>query len=491
MRPRAFHTWTGIDTRSVQDSADPRTLRAAINVDLLTDGSLQERDGWKLVATVDPDSVGLYSVGGRLRCVLAAGHSKPAGAQSSVPILYDFVGDGTIYPLNSIARVSSVTSWDADSAVGLYPAFIIQRDTGANELHWVVDVPSPATNMAPPPSFTPSNDPVNTKVNTPFTVGETLLKIQEKICVVDNTNGAIRFSSTVNGITDFTAPGDAGFLPVIRHATGDRTIQGLSFYDEFMAVLFEDSMQLWSMHPDPAQMALRRVLGGPGTQFAGSVVNVRGDLVYFSRGTFSSLRRVLEDGQLTDGDIGAPIFPETKPFANIRPTALWSQARSAYYCFFGNTAFRFVTSPTSDTRGWTQYILPQGLTAEYAVEHLGEVYIRSGAGIYRMESGYADGSQYTVSSHFLDLGHSGEWKLFNSLDFTGGGRPVINFHYDMRVPDAFDRVCRLDGSTASMTYVAILENSEAGSLTFTGDVGTGFFLDKFVIRYSVAGKFIQ
>ena len=489
MPTKPFHTWTGLDTRSVQDSADPRTLRVATNVDLLTDGSIQERDGWKLVATVDADSVGLYSVGGRLRAAMAAGHSKPAATQSSVPILYDFVGDGTVYTVNSLSRVSSVSSWDADSAIGLYPAIIIQRTTGTYELHWIVDVPSPSVNGSPPPAYVPSNDPVNTKVLTPFTVGESLLKIQEKVCVVDNTNGAIRFNSTVNGITDFTTPGDAGYLPVIRHATGDRTIRGVSFYDEFMAVMFEDSMQLWSMHPDPAQMSLRRVLAGPGTQFPGSVVNVRGDLVYFSRGTFSSLRRAEQNGQLTDGDIGAPISPETKPLANTRPTALWSQARSAYYCFFGSVGYRYVVSPTSETRGWTKYVLPAGLTADYAVEHLGEIYIRSGANVYRMEEGYADGSTYEVASHFLDLGHSGEWKMFNSLDFTGGGTPVINFHYDMRNPTAFDRLCRLDGSTASMAYVSVLENSEAGSLAFTGSVGSDFYIDKFVVRYSIAGKF--
>lgn len=491
MPTKGFHTWSGLDTRSTQDSADPKALRIATNVDLLTDGSIEERDGLKLVATVDADSVGLYSVGGRLRAAMAAGHSKPAATQSSVPILYDFVGDGTVYGLTSLERVSSVTSWDADSAIGLYPAIIIQRTGGAYELHWIKDAPQPSVNGAPPPAYVPSTDPVSTKIATPFTVGETLLKIQEKVCVVDNTNGAIRFSSTVNGIQDFSTPGDAGYLPVIRHATGDRTIKGLSFYDEFMAVMFEDSMQLWSMHPDPAQMALRRVLSGPGAQFPGSVVNVRGDLVYFSRGTFSSLRRVLENGQLTDGDIGAPIAFDTRPLANTRPTALWSQARSAYYCFFGSEGWRFMVSPTSDKRGWTKYVLPDGITADYVVEHLGEVYIRSGANVYQLVAGYADGSTYEVASHFLDLGHAGEWKMFSSLDFTGGGTPVLNFHYDMRSPLSFDRVCKLDGSTASMVYISVLENSEAGSIAFTGDIGGGFYLDKFVWRYSVAGKFIS
>ncbi len=488
MSRKTFGNWKGIDVRSLLDSANPKTVRNAVNVDLLTDGAFQERDGLRLVAQLDADSVGLYSVGGVLRAALAAGHSKPASAQGTVPVVYDFVGDGTIYALNSVTRIASVSSWDADSATGIYPALIVQRSNGTYELHWIKDTPLPAVNGSPPPAYIPSTDPVSTKVALPFTPGETILKIQEKMCAVDNKNGAVWFCSTTNGILDWTLAGDAGFLPVIRHATGDRTIQGLSFYDDLMAVMFSDSIQLWQMSPSPALMNLVRVLNGPGVQYPGSVANVRGDLFYFSRGTFSSLRRSAINGQLTDGDIGAPVFPETKSLQTTRPMGLWSQARSAYYCFFGTEAWRYMTSPSSKTNGWTKYELPTGLTTDAVVEHLGELYIRSGANVYRFEEGYADGSTYALDLHFLDLDAPSEWKFVQTFDFSGNGTPTVYFFPDMRLQTLKEKVCTLDGSTSSMVDVAVLENSEAPSFGFHGNVGTGFYVDRVSFAYIVGQK---
>ncbi len=74
MARKEFSAWRGVDVRSQLDSADPKTVRAAINVDLITDGTFVERDGLRKVAELDANSVGLYSVGGWLRSVIAAGH---------------------------------------------------------------------------------------------------------------------------------------------------------------------------------------------------------------------------------------------------------------------------------------------------------------------------------------------------------------------------------------------------------------------------------
>jgi hypothetical protein len=488
---KAFDSWTGVDVRSVLDSADPKTLRKAVNLDLITDGTFTERDGLRLVAQVDSASVGLYSVGGSLRCALAAGHSKPGAIMGPVPIVYDFLGDGTVYADGSVTEVTSVSSWDADSAQGIYPALIVKRSAAAGgnyELHWIKDTPVPDVNGVPPPAYVPSNDPVSTKVLLPFLPGPTILKIQEKMCAIDNTNGAVWFCGTVGGIEDWTTEGDAGFLPVIRHATGDRTIQGLSFYDDLMAVCFTDSMQLWQMHPSPAQMQLVRILNGPGVQYPGSLANVRGDLIYFSRGTFSSLRRSQYNGQLIDGDIGAPVFPETTLLSATTPLSVWSQARSAYYCFFGTVAWRYMTSPSSKKSGWTKYELPDGVSATAVVEHLGQLYLRSGSDIYRFDAGYADGSSYTFETPYLDFDAPSEWKFIATMDFSGAGTPAVYCLYDVRDYTKLEKICTLDGTTSSMVDIAVLENSEAPAFRLTGLVGTGFYVDRIAFSYTVGAK---
>jgi len=485
MGSKTYGPWKGVDLRDLEDSADPKTVRTATNVDLATNGTFEERGGLRRVTTVDADSRGLYSVGGWLRCAIAAGHSKPASIQATVPILYDALGDGTIYGVTTIDKVTSVTSWDADGAAGVYPAIVIKRTAAAGglyEIHWIKDTPVPASVGGPPP-YVPSTDTVTTKVALPFTPGSTIIKIQEKVVAIDNLNGAIRFCSTVNGITDWTTEADAGFLPVIKHATGDRTLQGLSFYDDLMAVMFSDSIQLWQMHPDPAQHRLVRVLNGPGVQAPGSVVNVKGDLFYFSRGTFSSLSRSANDGQLVDGDIGAPITPDTT-LLTADPLGLWSQGSSAYFCFFGATVWRYMHSPSSKLFGWTKYELP--VTVDAAVEHLGKIYVRAGADIYRFEKGYADGSTFTVESQALTLGTPGKWKDIPTMDVTLQGTAAVKCLPDMRDNSVVDHLFTLNKSSAGLTDLPVLENSEAPAFRFTGALGgdTPFKLHRFSVHYA-------
>lgn len=493
MPAKTFGPWKGVDARSLLDAQDSRTLRAAVNVDLTTDGCLQERDGLRAVAELSAYSVGLYSVGGSLRTVIPAGHSLPASTLGVVPVLYDAIGDGTVYSYGTISRISSVSSWGADAAVGIYPYIVVQRSTGEYEHHWIKDTPIPDVNGAPPPAYIPSNDPVSTKVTLPFTPGESVLKIQEKMCAIDNVSGAVRFCSTTFGVEDWGSEnslGDAGYLPVIRHATGDRTIKGLAFYDSLMAVCFQDSIQLWQMHPDPARMSLVRVLGGPGVQYPGSLANVRGDLYYFSRGTFSSLRTVGTTGQLVTGDIGAPIAPLTKLLTETTPIGLWSESRSAYYCAFGTTVWRYVTSPSSKVYGWTSYELPSTPTA--MVEHLGEIYIRAGDTVYRFERGVADGSTWRVDMAFYDAG-SHEWKTWQSCDLVQQGTAQVLGATDTRDPSTYTEYFHLDGVNESLVDLWIGDNGPALSLRFTGTVGAGgadnfWALDSFTVFHTVGDR---
>lgn len=485
MPSKSFGNWRGVDARPLAEAQDMRTLRSAINVDLLNDGSLVERDGLRLVATVHSESKGLYSIGGSLRAAAPAGHSLAGSTQADVPIVYDFIGDGTVYGSSSIARVASVSTWGSDPAYGLYPYLVIELSTGVYEHHWCKDTPVPDVNGTPPPAYIPSADPVSTKITLPFTPGESVLKIQEKMCAIDNVNGTVRFCSTLNGVEDWDRVSDAGFLPVLRHVTGDRTIRGLSYYDSMMAVAFEDSIQLWEMNPDPARHQLIRVLNGPGIQYPGSMANVRGDLFYFSRGAFSALKVAGITGQLTSGDIGAEISPLTESLAATRPIGLWSQARSAYYCAFGSVVWRYISNPRVKMAGWTKYELP--VTVDNFVEHQGELYIRSGTSVYRFERGYDDGSSWTVDLPFFNAGTTDN-KLWQTLDLMQRGSSTISGCCTPNSPTDYTEYMTVDGINDALVDLLIADNGRAISLRFTGDIGDsgnseGWMLDGVVLSY--------
>jgi len=481
--------WKGVDLRSIGDEADPETWQSAINVDLTTDGVVMARDGLQPVATLVTESRGLYSINGYLRAVIPAGHSLPLSTLGPVPIYYDAVGDSSIYNTTTITKIVKVTSWGVDAAIGSYPYVLLQRDTGRYEHHWITDTPLPDANGVPPPAYIPSNDPVNTKITTEqlgFEPGGAIEKTAAKIWAVDNVNGTIHFSSTTEGPRNWTKVSDAGFMAVLQHAVSDRLIRGLGLYDRYLAIIFSDSVQFWLVDPDPALHRLDRVMNGPGTEFPGSVVNVRGDLFYFSRGTFSSIRQSSYTGQLREGDIGSPIYPETRYLATA-PVALWSQARSQYICAFGTDVWVYTTSELSKVKGWRKWILP--VAVEYMVEHNGELYVRSGATLYRFNPNYVDGTTFTLQTAFDTFGKPGVRKFCSTLDVVMRGTAQVDFLPDVRDAAQVEVGPAITGSTSTQNDVVALVTSEALSTRFTGAVGGAvpWELGRLTYRYTILG----
>jgi hypothetical protein len=84
---------------------------------------MRARDPFVAVATVDAKAVGLYALGGQLRCVVPGGEalSPPPG------IIYDRIGNGGASYGTSIAAVTAQETIGTDVAVGIKPYLVIQR----------------------------------------------------------------------------------------------------------------------------------------------------------------------------------------------------------------------------------------------------------------------------------------------------------------------------------------------------------------------------
>jgi hypothetical protein len=521
--------FNGLDVRKARESSDPRTARRAVNVNLTLGGEWETRDGLRPIMPLDPQSKGLYAIGGTLRSVIPGGQNKPLTAIGPVYLKYDHLGfgDGTFtsimiavdntnvatleggdwpvnmlarnitiegnafvvvgqsgrqitlnnpypgipgiyvfvlsgapafgprsinmtngtdvvdivggtwpdgiegsslsvttagftatilakltstrirvnttlsigslvnrdfqvsgvaanYPLDTLIRVSAVESIGANAAFGAYPYLVVERWIDAAdhargtvfEHHWIrKDTTDPLV-------------PLLTQIRLPFSPGSDLLKIGGKLAASDDVNGVVRLSSTANGPTDWTTANDAGYIPVITHASGDRHIQGLGVYDDKMAVIFSDAVQLWAMDPQPSNITLVRVINGPGTDQPRSVVNVLGDLFYFTRGGFRSMHMQTVTGQIQEqDDIGGPIddiaIEETRPAVD----AIWSQRRGQYLGFFGTTVYAFKYSPKSKKMGWTTWEF--AVEIDSVAEMEGVTYVRANNYLYQLDPTYA------------------------------------------------------------------------------------------------------
>jgi hypothetical protein len=471
--------FTGLDLRKLADASDPRSARKAENVDLTIAGGYRSRDPFVAIATVDAKAVGLYALGGQLRCVVPGGEalSPPPG------IIYDRIGNGGASYGTSIAAVTAQETIGTDVAVGIKPYLVIQRADGTYEHHWIQKPPYPVSTT------------VNTRVVLPFRPGAHLIKMAQKLWATDTFDNAVRYSSVVNGPTDWTLPDDAGELPIGGHVSGNRVVTGLGQIESKLAVYLDDAVEIWRVFADPTRsdFGIDKVMDGPGTQAPRSIVNVLGDLFYFSRGGFRSLKQNLLTGQFREGDIGARIQSLTKnidPTASgAMPVALWSQARQQYLCAIGNTVYALTYSMEKDkvVDGWTTWVLPAAV--EYMTELDGEVYFRAGTTIYQAIRGGAGaleaGYNWDLRFQFGSQGETHTAKTYNFLEVIQAGSSTVNFYDDPRNPDVPIDSEGLATSDQDRGYIPLGMTAESLSLGFTGT--ESWQLEQWDLYYDRAG----
>jgi hypothetical protein len=346
---------------------------------------------------------------------------------------YELFGAPAAYPLDALIRVSASEVFGFSKENGTAPYIVVERwrdpadhSKGSYfEHHWI------RTAFA-------DNSVANTKIALPFEPGSSLLKLNGRLWAPDSSGTAVHFCSIVNGPTDWSTPRDAGFISALAHALGKRGIVGLGVYNNLMAIVFPDSVQLWITSEDPAAITFQRAMAGPGTTAFRTVTNCRGDLLYFTNGGFRSLHMYTITGEIQEmDDIGAEVYDLTQQVTNgDEGVAVWSQKRGSYICFFGALGFVFKWSPNAKIAAWTNWTLP--VTAEYMVELGGELYIRSGNELYLFDPDYDDGCEYEAQFHFAWGKERHTRKRWDFLEVIQNGESNVTFAYEPTKPTTYD-----------------------------------------------------
>jgi hypothetical protein len=451
--------FTGLDVRRTAGAADPQSLRAASNVSLTADGSIKARGAWRKIVDLPGDTLGLYSLGGYLRC--AGWGAVTSLVPAEITIQVDVVSG------SGFTGIHSVLPYDGDAAFGVYPYIVLQTSTGY-EHHWV----RPGV--------------ASTKIDLPFEPGPAAVKIASKVVTVPKDGGSVRFSSTLNGPTDYVEQADAGFLPVVKHASGDRTVNGLGFYDNQLAVIFDDSVQLWDMSPDPSLISLSRVLNGVGTPYVKTAVNVRGDLMYLSRSGFINLYTVAVTGLIeSDHQIGAPIEPLTSALdvARTTPIATWWGERSQYLCAIGANVYAYTqfSSKIGDKKGgWTKWTAPAAVQS--MTVHLGKLYIRCDHAVYTLDEEAEDADTAEAATQFLVGKYPGRLKFWRVVDSFQEGDIQTRIYSLPKYPTEYEQGPDLRGTTEELGDIPLITTTEALSLELRGG-STGWRVDQLVLTY--------
>lgn len=379
--------------------------------------------------------------------------SAPWTAPSQSGASFSLHDRATPYPLNAMVRVTAVEQFGFSRESGGYPYLVVERwrdpanhAAGTSfEHHWVTV------------ELSDTGYPPATLVRLPFSPGPALAKLNGRLWAPDDTGSEVRFCSVEFGARDWTTPGDAGFISVLDHALGDASINGLGFFNDNLAVIFSDSVQLWRTDQDPTKIAFVRALGGPGTDAVDSVVNVRGDLFYFTRGGFRSLFTQTLTAQIDeDDDIGAPVYEITRDLEPLLARAVWSQRRGAYLCAFGEQVFVYRLSPQAKVQAWTTWDLP-GTPVDYLVEMNGALYFRSGNAIYTVDEDADDTVEWEAQFHFAqgkDAGSRRQWKF---IEVIQQGAAAVDFAPDPTRPNHHfpTKPVQIVGSTTGVNRIHV------------------------------------
>lgn len=285
--------------------APANSLSKLINMDVQPGGWLRSRPKWKRAPgafSLGPQWKGLESNAGYLwtfSCwnVASTGLvSDVVNAETTERIVYAFrsTGTGGNFADATTARLLGVTRWNngflavlsPDNGTTLYKSlFSVNTSTHTVTGVDVTDVNMPGSGI--------------------------MVTATGRVYAISDDGQSIRFCKVADP-TDWTTPGNAGFLPISQHFGSGQKAYGLGLYQGKLAVFTDQSIQLWTIDPDPTAMALDRVVDGVGTRHHKSIVSLYGDLLFLSESGFRSLTTLSNSLFPSDVDVGLPIKSFTR-----------------------------------------------------------------------------------------------------------------------------------------------------------------------------------
>ncbi len=365
MIPIPLMNCIGLDTRRGWKK-DAFRLIDCSNVQVLPGGSIASRPALIKDCDLHAQSVGLYTRGDFLRCVVPSGQSYQELSPFGSRVIYDGIGQGGSF---SYAEVVGSDSFGISSAGPFGYVAILRSDNGLVEHHWIRDPPASGSTY------------LSTRVNLPFTPGRALKKVATKIVADDPANGYFRYCSTLDP-SDWLAEGDAGFEAAQQNVSGAREMVALGVHRGNLAVVYANAVQLWQMDALPANIGLLQVMNGPGTRFPQSIANIAGDLHFLGPAGFSNFATANIAGETDNEEVGDPIQTLTDAIAaGTSVVSLFSQRRGQYLAAVGATVYCLAIH--GDERKWTVWTVPVEIEAMAELD--GVIYVRSGDVLYHFD----------------------------------------------------------------------------------------------------------
>ena len=476
----------GLDLRQGRDTADANKLRDALNIIITAGRSIRKRPGTALGTAVASDASlrqrGLVSVGAGLGTFVA-------GASTLTPT----AGNTVFYVPHPTTPQELAAIWFAQKFAGYW--YIAAEYADGSVWHHYLDAPgawqattaysltdyrTPTTPNGYRYECTTAGTSGGTEPTWPTTVGGTVadgtavwtcraftitdancphskgvIILESHIFAVDGE--VVRFCA-VDDARDWTTSNDAGFLATGRAAVGSDDAQGLATYQGKLAVLHQDSMQIYTVDPDPALMAFAQGLDGYGTRMIRSAGYVGDDTFILTKHGFRSLTTLSLSERIGVLDVGSAVDEEVADYlpsdeADALINAEFHSAIGSYVCavqpagYSGATTldqarlYCYSYSRTAKISAWSRWRFgPAAFTYACAAlaRHMGRLYVSQPISGLAAYVAYFDPNTYTdrlqafptrVEFPLLDFKKPASLKAIYGFDVKQTGRCDVSFIY--------------------------------------------------------------
>lgn len=450
----------GIDLRKGASVSDANRLRDMKNAYVTTGLATQKRPGLVHVATLETGTKGLASALGKLQT---------------------FYGAGTITHANTLFNANKAQLGGVDTAI----TKVHYADVFNGYIYAALEYAGGSIKH----NYFDGGAPQITDVNCPHSTA--VLKAASKIFAVSQDGNTVRYSKTGDP-KDWTTASDAGFLPTGLNATGDRATNALGLYQKKLVALARDGAQVWTVDPNPSNMALDDNVENVGTSYPNSLSTVGGDLFFLSDFGFRSITTNRLVDKREDVDVGSPIDTLVKAqLATMTgsPIARYFYGTGQYLCAIDDTLFVYSLSRTSKIAAWSRYLLPFSVDA--TAELNGVLYLRTGDDVYKFaEEAYTDnGENFEVllEMPYMDFKAPGVLKSVYAIDIVMEGQCHFSLGWDVRNAAAVTDEVRIIGNTRGGGLIPIECCGTEFSPRFRNLDSQEFRLDALTIYYNNLG----
>lgn len=244
--------------------------------------------------------------------------------------------------------------------------------------------------------------------------------------------GSILYFSDVNDATRWNREdvdrAGAGFLNASTQDSGAQEIVGVQEYQGQLAIFSRNSIQIWTMDPDPDMNVLTQRLQKTGT-FAGKSALSYGalDVFYLHSSGVRSLRARDSSNAAYVNDVGIALDPEIRAYMKTLTAAQREAAIAVmesqdgrFWLAIGSRIYPFSYFPGSKINAWSYYDL--GFTIEAFADISERIYARAGNTIYLFggedDETYPDAGEYpvTVEIPYLSANTPATKKSWHGID---------------------------------------------------------------------------